>query len=90
MANIKRSMAVFPSPIVIEDDKVRHPKDEERFTRNDIGYRVAKYWDGTWGYTVSRVTNSTDYSPGDPVTKLLVDRLIEDGWTITILKEGGR
>jgi hypothetical protein len=44
---------------------------------------------GTTGsdFNIQRVTNSTDYSPDQTISKDELDRLIGEGWTISISRE---
>lgn len=95
MTTIKRSMAVFPCPIVAENaHHHRAPRDDDAgWTRvyydyNDPtrGHYNTK-WNGTWGYKIKRVTNSTDYKPGWHLSKEVVDRLISEGWTVSVLSK---
>ena len=80
---IKRSMAVHPHPIVYEDSgRARYPTAEERGVRE---WGEEPPWHGAWGYRITRVTNSTEYRPGLPLTKADVDHLIEEGWTVSVL-----
>jgi very-short-patch-repair endonuclease len=78
---IKRSMAVYPSPIVMESDgSARHPTAREHEAR-----RLKGGWTGEQGYTITRVTNSVEYDPGEALTKMHVQKLIDDNWTVTVL-----
>jgi hypothetical protein len=82
---IKRSMAVRPSPIVMDGTRVRFPTDEERPVDH---YGIRAEWHGFWGYRITRVTNSVDYRPGLALTKMDVQKLIADGWTVSVLSKG--
>lgn len=78
---IKRSMAVNPAPIIVlEDGSARHPTSREHEARRRNGL-----WKDEWGYYITRVTNSVDYSPGLVLTKAQIQKLIDDNWTVTVL-----
>ena len=77
---IKRSMAVYPSPIVFVDGTVQVPEGHGLYVKTKQGK-----WTGEWGYRITRVTNSIEYDPGAVLAKEHIQRLIEDGWTVTVL-----
>jgi hypothetical protein len=77
---IKKSMAVRPSPIVMDGEKVRFP------TRDETIHTME--WHGFWGYRITRVTNSVEYRPGLALTKKQVEELINSDWTVTVLSKG--
>jgi hypothetical protein len=84
---IKRSMSVYPHPIVEKSDgSSRFPTFEENPFVYDQETGLSKQqWQGQWGYKIKRVTNSVDYRPGLPLSKTQVKKLIEDDWTISVL-----
>ena len=86
MASIKRSMAVHPAPIVMEGGRPRHPHLHERKIdhKHEEGFAP---WTGLWGYRISRVTNSVVYRPGFLLMAKDVEKLIEDGWTVSVLSK---
>lgn len=84
---VKKSMSVRPSPIINENGPVRIPSyDHPKYTRVENSWERPK-WTGSWGYVIARVTNSTEYNPGWALSKAAVDRLIADGWTVSILSK---
>ena len=80
---IKRSMAVYPSPVVMVGDEARLPSREE-YSRSNWDGRYES-WKGDYGYNITRVTNSVDFRPGEALSKKHIAWLIEQGWTVTVL-----
>lgn len=37
------------------------------------------------GFYITRVTNSVEYSPGKTIEKDAIKKLIDDGWTVSVL-----
>jgi hypothetical protein len=83
----KQSMSVHPAPIVVENGRLRHPKDGERRYANGFASDLWEPWPGEWGYRITRVTNSVDYRPGFLLNKPQVQSLIDQGWTVTVLSK---
>lgn len=75
-------MSLHPAPVVMDNGNPRFPNDKELAMRNSGGR-----WKGDWGYRISRVTNSVDYSPDMPMCKDEIVKLIEAGWTVTVLSD---
>jgi hypothetical protein len=80
---IKRSMAVYPSPVVMTGEVARLPSRED-YSRSNWDGRYES-WKGDYGYNITRVTNSVDYRPGEALSKNHIAALIDDGWTVTVL-----
>jgi hypothetical protein len=88
MGKVKRSMAVRPSPIVVQPNGfARLPTNSERYDYDHRGNKRYKEWTGEWGYLISRVTNSTEYRPGFVLTRDQVNKLINDDWTVSVLSK---
>lgn len=81
---IKRSMAVHPAPVVVEEGKARRALNTE-YRGTNYGEKTME-WHGVWGFEITRVTNSVDYMPGAYLTKEQVQALIGDDWTISVIK----
>jgi len=88
----KRSMAVRPHPVVLVNAAhARFPSSTERGAVWDEKFKSFMWprgepeWRGAWGYRITRVTNSVEFRPGMALSKVQVQKLIDDGWTVSVL-----
>jgi hypothetical protein len=54
---------------------------------SDIRCSMAIRPDALNKYLITRVTNSVDYCPGEYIEKDVVKKLINEGWTISVLEQ---
>jgi hypothetical protein len=84
---IKRSMSVVANPVVeYAAGRVRLARHEETHRKTGGWYDEPIKWEGEWGFLIKRVTNSLEFRPGTAISKTEAAALIQDGWTLTVLK----